>query len=53
MDDVYAKEFGGNVQEQILAIRKNEPSKDFATDYIATAVEFLRKSREVRGSEVV
>ncbi|MDP5121179.1 MAG: nitrite reductase, partial [Spirosomaceae bacterium] len=48
MDDVYAAEFGGNVKEQILAIRINEPTKDFATDYIKTAVEFLVKAREVR-----
>lgn len=48
MDDVYAAEFGGNVKEQILAIRRNEPTKDFATDYIKTAVEFLVKAREVR-----
>lgn len=48
MDEVYAEEFGGNVKEQILAIRTNEPSKGFALDYIATAIAFLLKAREVR-----
>ncbi len=53
MDEIYAEEFGGTVKEQILAIRKNEPTQDFAADYIATAVDFLKKAREVRSGELV
>lgn len=53
MDEIYAEEFGGTVKEQILAIRKHEPTQDFAIDYIQTAVDFLKKAREVRGKEVV
>ncbi|MER0441261.1 HEPN domain-containing protein [Emticicia sp. W12TSBA100-4] len=47
-DKHFADEFGGNIKEQILQINKNEPSKDFAVDFISTSEEFLKQAILVR-----
>ncbi len=47
-DKHFAEEFGGNIKEQILQINKNEPSKDFAVDYISVSEEFVKQAILVR-----
>jgi sulfite reductase (ferredoxin) len=47
-DKHFETEFGGNVKEQILQINKNEPSKDFATDYISISEEFVKQAILIR-----
>ncbi|AFK05069.1 nitrite and sulphite reductase 4Fe-4S region [Emticicia oligotrophica DSM 17448] len=47
-DKHFENEFGGNVKEQILQINKNEPTKDFAIDFIETAEDFLKQAISVR-----
>ncbi len=47
-DKHFEAEFGGNIKEQILQINKNEPSKDFAVDFISTSEEFLKQAMLVR-----
>ncbi len=47
-DKHFEAEFGGNIKEQILQINKNEPSKDFAVDYISNSEEFLKQAMRVR-----
>jgi len=47
-DKHFEIEFGGNVKEQILQINKNEPSKDFATDYIYISEEFVKQAILIR-----
>ncbi|UBM59730.1 nitrite reductase [Marinilongibacter aquaticus] len=43
-DEHYQEEFGGLVAEQILQIKKNEPSEEFAKDYLQKAEYFLNKA---------
>lgn len=43
-DEHYAEEFGGLIAEQILQIKKNKPSAEFAETYIIEAKEFLEKA---------
>jgi sulfite reductase (ferredoxin) len=50
-DEHYADEFGGLIAEQILQIKKNEPSKDFAISYLNQAQEFLNKALAFRKAE--
>ncbi len=47
-DKHFETEFGGNVKEQILQINKNEPSKDFAVDYISISEEFVKQAILIR-----
>lgn len=47
-DKHFESEFGGNIKEQILQINKNEPSKDFAVDYISVSEEFVKQAILVR-----
>ncbi|MDZ7933471.1 MAG: HEPN domain-containing protein [Emticicia sp.] len=47
-DKHFVEEFGGNIKEQILQINKNEPSKDFAVDYISVSEQFVRQAILVR-----
>lgn len=47
-DKYFSEEFGGNIKEQILQINKNEPSKDFAVDYISVSEEFVKQAILVR-----
>lgn len=47
-DKHFEAEFGGNIKEQILQINKNEPSKDFAVDYISVSEEFVKQAILVR-----
>jgi sulfite reductase (ferredoxin) len=47
-DKHFEIEFGGNVKEQILQINKNEPSKDFAADYIYISEEFVKQAILIR-----
>lgn len=47
-DKHFSEEFGGNIKEQILQINKNEPSKDFAVDYISVSEEFVKQAILVR-----
>jgi sulfite reductase (ferredoxin) len=47
-DKHFENEFGGNIKEQILQINKNEPSKDFAIDYISVSEEFVKQAILVR-----
>lgn len=47
-DKHFETEFGGNIKEQILQINKNEPSKDFAVDYISVSEEFVKQAILVR-----
>nr|WP_299416439.1 nitrite reductase [uncultured Emticicia sp.] len=47
-DKHFETEFGGNVKEQILQINKNEPSKDFAADYIYISEEFVKQAILIR-----
>ena len=47
-DKHFGEEFGGNVKEQILQINKNEPTKDFAVDYILVSEEFVKQAILIR-----
>ncbi|GAB2619680.1 nitrite/sulfite reductase [Emticicia sediminis] len=47
-DKHFEAEFGGNIKDQILQINKNEPSKDFAVDYISVSEEFVKQAILVR-----
>ncbi|WP_305952443.1 HEPN domain-containing protein [Emticicia oligotrophica] len=47
-DKHFETEFGGNIKDQILQINKNEPSKDFAVDYISVSEEFVKQAILVR-----
>ncbi len=47
-DKHFVEEFGGNVKEQILQINKNEPTKDFAVDYILVSEEFVKQAILIR-----
>lgn len=49
-DKHFGEEFGGNFKEQVLQINQNEPSQEFAVDYITDAEAFLNKSISVRES---
>ncbi|MFC0514845.1 nitrite reductase [Mucilaginibacter angelicae] len=41
-------ELGGTFNDLVLQINQNEPSKEFATAYLAQATEFLSKSKDKR-----
>lgn len=47
-DKHFVEEFGGNVKEQILQINKNEPSNDFAVDYILVSEAFVKQAILIR-----
>ncbi|KPM49848.1 HEPN domain-containing protein [Jiulongibacter sediminis] len=47
-DENYKEEFGGLIAEQILGINKNEPSKEFALDYLSKAESFIHKAIKFR-----
>jgi sulfite reductase (ferredoxin) len=47
-DEHYKEEFGGLVSEQILQINKNEPSEEFAADYLSKAESFIQKAIKFR-----
>ncbi|MGR3809819.1 nitrite reductase [Jiulongibacter sp. NS-SX5] len=47
-DEHYTQEFGGLIAEQILQIKKNEPSKEFALAYLAQAEAFVSKAIKLR-----
>jgi sulfite reductase (ferredoxin) len=50
-DEHYSEEFGGLIAEQILQIKKNEPSVEFASTYINQAQDFLNKALTFRKAE--
>ncbi|MFT5885848.1 MAG: sulfite reductase (ferredoxin) [Arcticibacterium sp.] len=49
-DEHYKEEFGGLVAEEILQIKKNEPSLDFANGYLTQASSFLNSAMTYRKS---
>jgi sulfite reductase (ferredoxin) len=44
----YSERINAGFEEAVLLINKNEPSRDFAIDYIAQAVHFCDKAAEIR-----
>jgi sulfite reductase (ferredoxin) len=52
IDVAYPTEFGGNIQAQILEIRANEPSAEFAAAYLKKAEDFVEKALLFRGVTV-
>jgi sulfite reductase (ferredoxin) len=48
-DKHFLEEFGGNFKAQVLQINQNEPTQDFALDYIEESESFLQKVMAFRG----
>lgn len=43
----------GGFEQHVLRINKHEPTKEFATDYIASAAEFLKNIHQVRDKQLL
>lgn len=52
-DENYKEEFGGLIAEQILQIKKNEPSEAFAISYLVEAQAFLNKALSYRKAQTL
>lgn len=47
-DKHYSEDFGLNFKEQVMQINQNEPTKEFATEYLETSKSFINQSIKFR-----
>lgn len=52
-DEQFADEFDGDFKTQLMAINQNEPSKEFAIQYLTAASDFVTWSQEFRELNLV